>query len=63
MLVIQKGIEAPLSANGEPQLAVHDALGHHQAGGLNPLLVLIDAGLGSTGGQSQQVSASRLPTE
>jgi len=42
-LVIQTGLEAPLSANGEPQLALHDALAHHLAGGLNPLLDLNNA--------------------
>jgi hypothetical protein len=37
-------MEAAASANGELQLALHDALGHHLTGGLNPLLDLIDAG-------------------
>ena len=61
--MIQNGIEAPPSADGEHQMAVHDALGHHMAGGLNPLLVLIDAVLEDTGHQSQQASADGLPTE
>jgi hypothetical protein len=54
---------APASADGEPQLGLHDALGHHLAGGPIPSSLSSMRAWKTRGTRANGLAPSRLPTD